>query len=177
MKAWSSDRWLSLLAIIASLGTLFTVVYQTDLIRKQQYASVLPYLELWNSSQSDSYRLILVNNGIGPAFLEDVSIVYRDSVYRMDPANFLYSEILKTDTIRNVTYSNIQKGRLIPPGTRIELLSVVGHTENSDRLWSWFSGDDPDRKELPEIEITYSSVYGERWKVAKYGTDQPEKLN
>ena len=99
MKGWSSDRWLSLLAIIASLGTLFTVAYQTDLIRKQQYASVLPYLEIWNSTGGDSYRLILLNNGIGPAFVEGVNIYYRDTIYQMDPANFLAKEIVKTDTI------------------------------------------------------------------------------
>lgn len=177
MKIGSSDKWLSILAIIASVGTLFTVVYQTNLIRKQQYASVLPYLEIWNSQKSDSYRLILVNNGIGPAFIEDVKIVYLDSVYQMDPAEFLSQEINKSDSIRGFSYSNIKKGRIIPSGTQIELLKKSGDPKEVKRLWSWFSGNDPERKEVPEIEIEYSSVYGEKWKSTHFRLDQPLKLD
>ena len=177
MKIGSSDKWLSLLAIVASLGTLFTVVYQTNLIRKQQYASALPYLEIWNSLQAKSYRLILINNGIGPAFIDDITIIYKDSTYHMDPADFLFDEIIKTDTIRNVSYTNVKQGRLLPAGAKIDLLKKAGEAKEVKSLWSWFSGDDPKRKEVPEIEIKYSSVYGEKWKAAHFGLDQPQKLN
>jgi hypothetical protein len=177
MKKWSSDRWLSMVAIIASLGTLFTVVYQTNLIRKQQYASVLPYLEMWNSSQKHSYQLVLVNNGIGPAFIEEVNIYYQDSVYQMDPANFMKEVIIKTDTIRNVGHSNIYKGRLVPAGEIVNLLQVNNDSINSKKLWSWFSGDDTNRKDVPEIAITYRSVYEERWKVFKNSGIEPVKID
>ena len=177
MKKWTSDNWISLTAIIASIGTLFTVVYQTQLYREQQYASVLPYLEIWNSSKRDSYQLVLVNNGIGPAFIDTVSIIYDDSVYHMDPAIFLQKVIIQTDTIRNVGYSNISKGRLIPAGSRIEMLQTKEDSSNTRKLWSWFSGNDPKREKIPDIEIQYSSVYGERWKAQKYGLGQPIKLD
>ena len=177
MKKWTSDNWISLTAIIASIGTLFTVVYQTQLYREQQYASVLPYLEIWNSSQRDSYQLILVNNGIGPAFIDKVSIIYEDSVYQMDPANFLQKVIFPIDSIRNIGYSNISKGRLVPAGNRIDMLQVKGDSINVGKLWSWFSGNDPNREKIPNIEIEYSSVYGQSWKAQKYGLDQPVELN
>lgn len=176
MKKWSSDRWLSLAAIIASMGTLFTVVYQTNLIRTQQYASVLPYLEMWNSSQRHSYQLMLVNNGIGPAFIEDVKIHYLDTVYQMDPAIFLKEVINKTDTIRNVGHSNISKGRLVPAGEMVNLLQVNNDSLNAKKLWSWFSGDDPSRKVKPLVEIVYRSVYGETWKL-RQNVIEPLKLN
>ena len=176
MKKWTSDNWISLAAIIASVGTLFTVVYQTQLYREQQYASVLPYLEIWNSSRGDTYQLILVNNGIGPAFIDKVSILYEDSTYQMDPAVFLREVIYPIDSIINVGHSNISKGRLIPAGNRIELLQVKEDRDNAVKLWSWFSGNDPNRKKLPEIEIEYSSVYGQSWKVQKYGLSQPVEL-
>ncbi len=177
MKKWNSDRWISITAIIASLGTLFTVVYQTNLFREQQYASVLPYLEIWNSNGEARYQLILVNNGIGPAFIENVSIIYQDSVYTMDPAVFLNQIISKSDSIENVGHSNIGKGRIIPAGTRINLLEIYEDQVNANKLRSWFNGANKIRKEVPEIEIEYSSVYGERWRVQKYGLEQPLKLD
>ena len=173
MKNWSSDRWLSMVAIIASLGTLFTIVYQTNLIREQQYASVLPYLEIWNSSNKESYKLVLINNGIGPAFINDVSISFKDSTYHMDPANFLEQVIQKLDTVNNVGHSNIMAGGLIPAGRKVDLLEVKEDSTNAYRLWSWFSGNDTSRIDKPNIIITYSSVYGEKWKISKYGNKQP----
>lgn len=177
MKKWNSDNWISFAAIVASLGTLFTVVYQTNLYRKQQYASVLPYLEIWNSNSDDSYRLILINNGIGPAFIEEVNIIYQDSSYSMDPANFLEQVIILEDTIRYVGHSNIRKGRLVPAGNSINLLQIMDNKENADKLRSWFNGSNAVRKEVPEIEIVYSSVYGEKWKIQKYGLNEPVALD
>ncbi|WP_420315694.1 hypothetical protein [Ekhidna sp.] len=176
MKEWSSDRWVGVVAILASLGTLFVIVYQTNLFRKQQYASVLPYLEIWNSSNDDTYKLILINNGIGPAFIEEVKLIYKDSVLQMDPADFAQEVIKKEDSLTRFGYSNISKGRLVPAGNQINLVQSIDDSLNAAILWSWFSGSDTTRLAYPEIEIQYSSVYGEQWIVKKYGTDLPIKV-
>ena len=47
-KFWSSDKFLSLLAFLISIGTFFTFAYQTYLIQKQQYANTMPYLSIEN---------------------------------------------------------------------------------------------------------------------------------
>lgn len=164
------------MAIIASLGTLFTIIYQTNIFRKQQYASVLPYLEIWNARNDDAYRLILINNGIGPAFIEDVKLIYKDSILQMDPADFVDEVIKKEDSLTRYGYSNISKGRLIPAGNSINLVQALEDSINSYILWSWFSGGDTTRVDYPEIEITYGSVYGEKWMIRKYSTEQPIQL-
>lgn len=46
LQNWNLDKTLSLMAFLISLGTFFLLYYQTNLTRKQQYASVFPYLEL-----------------------------------------------------------------------------------------------------------------------------------
>ena len=174
MKKWSSDRWLSMVAIFASMGTLFTIVYQTNLIRKEQYASVLPYLEMWNSNpgkQGESYIYLLMNNGIGPAFIKEVKVHYKDSVYIGDPYSFVYHVIQPEDSIINFFYSNIKKGRLIPAGEIIELVGVKKDTINAPILKRWFS-----QTESLEVEIIYESVYGERWS-ARGTANEPTKLN
>ncbi|MEO9485052.1 MAG: hypothetical protein ABJG47_16450 [Ekhidna sp.] len=174
MKKWSSDRWLSIVAITASLGTLFTIVYQTNLIRKQQYASVLPYLEMWNSNpgrEGMSYMYVLKNNGIGPAFIKDVKIHVGDSAYIDDPASFVHRVIKPKDSIINFYYSNIKKGTLIPAGSRIELVGVKNDSINSPILKRWFS-----RTDSIEVEIIYESVYGERWS-SRGIASEPKRLN
>lgn len=174
MKKWSSDRWLSLVAIIASLGTLFTIVYQTELIRKQQYASVLPYLEMWNSntgSRGGTYKYILKNNGIGPAFIKEVKIHYEDSVYLGDPANFTFNVIKPLDSIENYFYSNIKRGTLIPAGAIVELMGVSNDTINAPILRKWFSDQD-----IMQVEIIYESIYEERWS-ARGLANEPTRLN
>lgn len=174
MKKWSSDRWLSVIAIIASMGTLFTIVYQTNLIRKQQYASVLPYLEMWNSQpgkQGETYKYVLMNNGIGPAFIQEVIVHYNDSAYQDDPASFTFKVIKAEDSITNFFYSNIKRGRLIPAGERLELVGVQKDTVNAPILKRWFA----DMDKL-QVEIVYESVYGERWSTRGIA-QEPQKLN
>lgn len=174
MKKWSSDRWLSLVAIIASLGTLFTIVYQTELIRKQQYASVLPYLEMWNSNpgrEGETYKYILKNNGIGPAFIKEVIIHYEDSAYLVDPAHFTYNIIKPKDSIKNYFYSNIKKGTLIPAGDKMELIGVSKDTINAPILKKWFSN-----QEIIQVEIIYESIYEERWS-ARGLANEPTRIN
>ena len=82
---WSSDKLLSLFAFLVSVGTFSTFAYQTYLIQKQQYVSTMPYLMLFlNSDGSGEYTqhsISLANNGIGPAFIQDIKIHYRDSIY------------------------------------------------------------------------------------------------
>lgn len=171
MGRMSADRIVSLTAIIVSLGTLFTIVYQTQLIRKQQYASVLPYIEMWNSNQGHSYSYVLVNNGIGPAFIKGVKIHYGDSVIDGDLSFFAFNVIKPIDSVKNYSYSNIKSGSLIPAGNRMNLISVKGDTLNAGILRRWLSED-----ESIQVEIIYESVYGERWSAKGLATE-PVRLN
>ena len=164
---------LSLVAIFASIGTLFTIVYQTNLIRKEQYASVLPYIEMWNSNpgkEGDTYKYVLMNNGIGPAFIKDVRVHYSDSIYQGDPYFFTYNVIRPKDSLTNYSYSNIKKGRLIPPGEHLDLIAVTRDSINASILRRWFSNDD-----TVQVEIIYESVYGQRWS-AKGIAHEPVEL-
>ncbi|MEO9869268.1 MAG: hypothetical protein ABJF63_02230, partial [Ekhidna sp.] len=135
--------------------------------------SVLPYLEMWNSNtghRGESYKYILKNNGIGPAFIKDVKIHYEDSVYVGDPASFTFLVIKPKDSIKNYFYSNIKKGTLIPAGEKVELIGVSKDTINAPILKKWFSNQD-----IVQVEIVYESVYGERWSALGLA-NEPKKL-
>lgn len=163
---------MSACAILISLGTFASIVYQNQLLRKQQSATVLPYLEIWNSQNYDRYQLILMNNGIGPAFIRDVWVIYEDSSYQMDPWEAFVEVLNPPDSIEApVYYSNVPAGRLVPAGERIDMIGVNNNKAAADFLRERF-GDD----EVVKVEITFESVYGERW-VASGLANEPIRLN
>jgi hypothetical protein len=165
VRFWSSDKFISLTAFLISVSTFALYLYQTHLIQKQQYASVLPYLELGNSGDGDKlYKLVLVNNGIGPAFVRKVQVHYKGKSYSLDPARFYGQVLVATDTLYHFYYSNLSPGRVIPPGKEIELLGTTD-PRSVRKCWQIFGS------EMAKIEITYASVYGEEW--VMNGQDDP----
>lgn len=81
-----SDKLISLIALFISLGTFITFAYQNFLIQKQQYRSVMPYLMINKFTEYDENQQALtlfdiMNNGVGPTFIEDIEIRYEGKVY------------------------------------------------------------------------------------------------
>ncbi len=157
-KSYNSDRLFGVAAFLISMGTFFVYIYEARLLQKQQYASALPYLEMWNSGGPTNYRLLLVNNGVGPAFVRNVRVHHRGKVYQMDHVAF-YNKVRNPDDTTDFVTTNINPGRVIPAGREIELLIVTGSREKVKRFRRLFDGDDA------EIEITYASVYEEQWRL------------
>ena len=187
-KFWNADKIISLSAFVVSIATLLALMYQIrlsgeqnelaqrqqELVRKQQYASVLPYLELLTGTNNGDrlFELILYNNGVGPAFVEEVRIVYNGQEYPGDPLNFYRAVVLGKEDTANIDLAtrSIYKGNLIPAGRETAMLTAytwASSPEERDRLSEWFSPTkDP---ELARVEIIYASVYGERWIVKGIG--------
>ncbi|SDK61050.1 hypothetical protein SAMN05421823_10359 [Catalinimonas alkaloidigena] len=190
---WNVDKVISITALCVSLGTFIIFSYQTRLLHdqtqflrdqtklqnqqtqllqnqqqaylKQQYASVMPYLEVWNSQAHDYFKFILTNNGVGPAFIREVRMHYRDTVYALDPANFL--EKVLPDSLRiNFVYSNLEPGRVVPAGEQIEMIYVSSPREVI-KLKTFLQAQ-------PQIEIRYASIYDEEWRMLGY--NPPEKV-
>lgn len=160
---WSSDKIVSLSAILISLMTLAVLSYQTSLMRKQQRLSVLPYLSIGNyGTNTPNYKFVLENSGIGPAFIESIKIFYKGKVYKKDFAQFLISDIPEMDSVNNVYHSNIYEGVLIPSGRKINLLQIDNSLEDALKF----------NKVLEMLykngfgfELVYRSAYDEKWKI------------
>ena len=172
------DKVFTILAFIVSVGTLYLFFNQTSLMKKQQYASVLPYLEISNTHIDGDYIFIISNNGIGPAFIDEINIHYKDSMYKNSDVNdFFTNVIVKEDTLlanSNTTHATIKKGMLIPYGDTKEMVRLSKDAVNFDqkhyRLRDWFNNK-------IKIEIKYSSVYGEQWQFIYPVDDSPKKIN
>ena len=178
-KFWNTEKIISVSAFVISIATLLALMYQIriageqnelvrqqqELMRKQQYASVLPYLEIWigTNNKDQLFDLRLLNNGIGPAFIEEIRIVHNGQVYPGDPFTFYRTKIIQEDTIRMGFY-NITKGRVIPAEKEIPMMSsnYFSSEEDLDKFTKWFQRPTKEPA-LAQVEIVYSSVYGERW--------------
>ena len=191
-KFWNAEKIISLSAFVTSIATLLALMYQIslsgeqnelarkqqELVQKQQYASVLPYLELSIRTNSGDrlFEFILVNNGVGPAFIEEIRTIYDGQIYPGGPPTFYRAVIVQKDyTI--VGTQNINKGQVIPAGEKIAMLTAFADASSSkdrDRLIKWF-GRPTQEPELARVEVVYSSVYGERWVIKGMGAI-PESL-
>ncbi len=187
-KFFNPDKIVGTSAFIISLGTFLALVYQTsisqqqaelsrlqfrisqeqaELNRKALYASMLPHLKLYNSWASGKYELVLENNGMGPAFVQDIQVYYKGKTYIGDPNDFLKKVILPNQAI-DLVHTNISKGLAIPAGRRISLVVANNPAQHSERLRHVFE------KQAARVEIIYSSVYEEKWKIN--GMAAPQKL-
>ncbi len=168
---WTSDKLMSLCAILVSLMTLCVFIFQTNLIRKQQFMSVYPHLSLGNQrGGSLDYSYILKNEGVGPAFIKAIEIkapdgeVFHDLVDYVDDTNLLEDSVW-------YFHSNLVIGQLIPSQKEIPLIQAADAStviemglppntlEGMRKLYEVLNHDSLSMK------ITYESIYGESWTV------------
>lgn len=162
---WSSEKLLSLTAVFISLCTLAVFIYQTDLMRKHQYLSVFPYLELNHEGiGTKAYKFVLTNNGIGPALIRQVTVRKHDTLYREDIADYLGRTHGKPDSL-DFYYANLYQGRLIAPK---ETVVLIGNSDQKEGTAQKISDILADSSLFVNIE--YESVYGERWKITHHAT-------
>ncbi len=168
---WTSEKLLSLSALLVSLLTLIVFMYQTDLIREQQYRSVYPHLNLANkASGSLDYQYVLINEGIGPAFIKSITVEKTNGDAFENLTDYLYNEISIEDSIW-VYNSDLYPGKLVPAKEEVILFGLVDEEtvksfgrppntlEGANKLRSTLNSDSL------SVEITYESIYGEQWSI------------
>lgn len=173
-KFWTGDKLMSMSALLVSALTLIVFVYQTTLIRKQQYLSVYPHLRLSNNySRTLKYQYTLVNEGIGPAFINSVQIIGPGGETYADFINYVDDAVSKEDSIIYF-HATLNKGKVIPVGETVFLIQLLGEDqlkdlgmgdlnipentlEGANKLYDILNNDSL------QFSITYSSVYGEQW--------------
>ena len=183
MNKWNTDRIVSVSAILISLATLFLIFYQTNLIRKEQKASVMPSLTIGYSVDGKNGKIMesvwITNQGLGPAFIDHVQILEGESVYDTDP----YGYLSKMNAKNEISFINrIVPGRIIPVNTRVTALEKKTDSASAIILSNLFeySYDIPqmptDQMQKAVIEIQYRNVYGDRWSIRSDQTS-PVALN
>ena len=99
----------------------------------------------------------MVNNGIGPAFIEEIIILFDNEVYRGDPASF-YSDVVQQEDNVRFSFATIKTGRVIPAGEKVEMIGTTTSEKDADLLMKWYGYEGKTK-----LRIRYSSVYGDQW--------------
>jgi len=177
MAKFDADKWLAVSAMIVSIGTLVALAYQSMLMRDSERASKLPYLYFsLLSNDQQGVEILLANSGIGPAIVDDVQIHYQGKDFAADPYDF-YMGLSEDNRKNGAGVDKVQKGRLIPAGTTVQMLQFPGANAQlamlplmlrlfdfADVPLAWYSRLPPADVKHGVIEVKYSSVYGERWR-------------
>lgn len=173
-RFWNGDKLIGISALIISLSTLGVFVYQTNLIRKQQYMAVYPHLNLTNYySSSLNYKYVLENEGVGPAFLRSLRIKELNGTTYESLLEYLNHKIQDRDSIW-IHYSDLYEGMLIQAEEEVVLFGLSdseyqeskGRPENTvegaSKLWDFLNSDSL------EVELMYESIYGEQWTITNH---------
>ncbi len=167
---WNSEKLLSFAALLVSLLTLIVFIYQTNLIRKQQFRSVYPHLTLVNKGTGSlDYQFVLMNQGIGPALLSEIEVKDSSGSEFETLTDYLEENMLETDSIF-IYNSDLFPGRLIAPGEEIPLFGLVNNKDlERYNVRNTVEGGLKLRSILNDdsliINITYESIYEESWTI------------
>ncbi|GAB4510250.1 MAG: hypothetical protein Tsb004_12740 [Allomuricauda sp.] len=148
-----------------SICTLVVFLYQTDLIREQQYMSVYPHLALENhGTHSPNYRYVLQNKGIGPALIKSVQVKTKQGKTYDDIVSYVEASLnQKGGSTFSYSYSNLFSGQLVPANSHIDIIRINDSTMHiADQLFQILHKDGLD------IRIEYESIYGECWEMANH---------
>jgi len=177
---WNSDKIVGLSAMSISILTLIIFIYQTNLMSKQNYLSILPYLQISTSDNKgeNTFSLDIKNHGVGPAIIESVIIYYNDEKHDLREYDsylyyFLKSEMPVLDSVKFFSSSSLDKGIAIPPNSNYNVFKVVGSEEDYELITSSLAIL---LKQGLRYEITYRSIQNERW-IIHNDSEGPEKLN
>ena len=177
---WNSDKILAISAMSISFITLFIFIYQTNLMSKQNYLSILPYLSISTSDNSadNTFAITLDNYGVGPAIIESVTVSYLGKNEDLSDYDNEFLKYLKTkapvlDSVKAISYSTLDKGVAIPAGDKYNILTIY-NSEKDYKLYKRIL-EGLIKKGL-YFEIKYKSIQDEHWRInnIKQG---PEKLD
>ena len=122
-KKISSGVKVGLIAITINIITVAVYIYQTNLMQKQQHASVWPYLE-WRIiyNQDDGVVLKVRNNGVGPAIINKAAIKLNNMIKVVDPiwAELLYAKVNKSNFEMKICYESIYEDQWVCTGTTVK---------------------------------------------------------
>lgn len=176
---FNTDRIIGLSAMLISLLTLIIFVYQTNLIRTQSRLSVTPRVSFYSSLDSkdsmSTFTYFITNKGLGPAIVESINILHKDNSYKLNFPIF-FDEVYPKfrDYGKIVQNMSINEGTTLSEKESFKFLTFSFKRKDTAAFFEYLEVDG-DR--IPfDIEVVYSSIYGEQWKFNSNHIGHPIKL-
>jgi hypothetical protein len=154
-QIFSSEKIISISAIIIALASIFIAVWEGIEIRNHNRLSVRPKIEIFFSPNSDQTEMswVLINNGIGPGIITSSKIFIDDNEFHINNGS-IFNELIEKLEIENASISKISS---LNPGLSIKSginKTIVGiQLETPKNFWEIHN--------RIKFEIDYESMYGE----------------
>lgn len=160
------SEWTSIGAILVSFCALGLTIWQGILTRKHNILSVKPYLDItWSNIEAERLACTLENNGIGTAFLNEITYFYQGQEFPIeDKLGYfaLFQSMGLDDDASNVHITHLQTHSSIPQGGSITLFdfkSVVNDKGVHQVIASKIRNI--------EIQAEYKCIYGKTYQTSK----------
>lgn len=170
-RTWNYELISALAAVFIGACALITSVIQTQVMLKQQDASVWPVVH-WgykaninNVNRTGNFELYAENKGVGPAIIEQIRFVYDQKSYPEDSLiNIVFHKILKVrDLTADIDRATLE-GSIIAPNERVSILKV-GINEQGDEITQYFLTQVQENQ--LDIKICYKNIYEKAWQVTR----------
>jgi len=143
----------TILALVISIAALFVSIYEANLLKAQQRATVWPYVSVGPNYSSKGFSLIASNNGTGPAVIKSFELLRNGQAFRS------YDELLdaiKPD--RTVCYDVLKMRQLNNSVLKASEARVIFNMP-------WNEETREIAKNIGEIQIKvqYCSVFDDCW--------------
>ncbi|MFK7776204.1 MAG: hypothetical protein AB8F94_29045 [Saprospiraceae bacterium] len=176
----NTDKIIGLSAMLISLLTLVIFIYQTNLIREQSRLSVTPRLAFnYSLDTPDTFSIFsyyIVNKGLGPAIIESIEIINENDRYKLDFQDFVKNVYPKFNDYGIIIQNmSLDSGVTISEKETIKFFTFRFKATERESFFKYLKVKDSG--ELPfDIEVVYSSIYGEKWRVYANTKGHPIKL-
>lgn len=153
-KATNFQTATSLLAIILSLLAVYVSWRQLRIYENQLKSSVWPYLEMRYVQRDNKFKIVLFNQGVGPAVIKSSHFQLRGKTYTQ-LSEFAEKELtgLQETDLAYTTISNV-----VSANQSIELISIKADSLLMKSI--------VENLELEDFKIIYSSIYDECWELS-----------
>ena len=124
--SWSVDDLTGIATVAIALCAIFFTYWQVRVVKKHNKLSVRPNLTIWTHSESSSYSVELINNGVGPAIIGCL-LVFVDGTRLQGKEFEPFKEaidILFPASMDSCAYAWVSKGYCMAANERRALVSI-----------------------------------------------------
>lgn len=164
---FTTQNLVSFTAVVVSLCSLVLTIFQMHSDRESKYASVLPYVNcgVWegNINKKDStasFKMVITNEGIGPAFLRDIRLISRGEVFGPNDFHDAFEHFTGQNLKNQYVFSSIQPNRLLPSNQKIEWF-IPTDSNSAYKILKHMWTEEGQHNFI--IQICFADVYGNCW--------------
>ena len=150
------EMLIAISAILFSVCALVVSITEVNIMRKQQKATVWPYLELLPSYNESGFYVLMQNKGVGPAIVKSFIFKFDGEIIKTWD-DFLI-KLFDNDSVSVSNEWTTINGRVIAPNEEIKIIKIESDRAARHAIRNYHRID---------IEFCYSSIHNDYWLVNK----------